>query len=148
MLAVSDTFGAALGWPRVSAFRLAAADEVRSQPLSEEERCDGIASRPQFAPFEKGDSSDTDEGHAIGARWWRHNPLVIDWSRQAVALLRQRSQAGGARKPYWRNKALWFSRAGEAKESSRPRARPGIAWPATAAAARFRTRRSPGTRHR
>lgn len=109
LLQVSDTFGAGLGWPRVGTFRVAPAAGVRSQPLSGDERQYGIASGPYFVPFEKGDRSDTDEGHAIGTRWWRQNPLVIDWSSDAVALLRQRSQAGGARKPYWRNESLWFS---------------------------------------
>jgi hypothetical protein len=109
LLEVSDAFGAALGWPRIGALRVAPTNEVRSRPLSDEERHDGISSGPHFVPFEKGDSSDLLAGQPIGARWWRRNPLVIDWSRDAVTLLRQRSAAGGARKPYWRNEALWFS---------------------------------------
>jgi hypothetical protein len=55
-------------------------------------------------PFEKGDRSDA-EG---GARWRRDNPIVIDWSRESVALLRRRArQQASYRKPYFRNEELW-----------------------------------------
>jgi hypothetical protein len=109
LLEVWDAFGAMLRWPRIGAFRIVPSDQVRSRPLSEDERRHGIASGPPFVPFEKGDSSDVVEGHAIGARWWRENPIVIEWTRDAVALLRHRSGQGGARSPRVQNEALWFS---------------------------------------
>jgi hypothetical protein len=101
--------GKPYSWPRGATFRIADPGDVRTAPLSDEERRNGIASGPHFVPFEKGDDSDEADGHAIGARWVRENPLVIDWSTDAVALLRKRKAAGGARAPYWRNEHLWFS---------------------------------------
>lgn len=109
LLAVWEQFDDALGWPRVGTFRIAAPDVVRTQPLSEEEREKGIVGGPTFVPFEKGDDSDEIDGHAIGAAWWRDNPVVIDWSRDAVRVLRERARAGGRRSPRIQNEALWFS---------------------------------------
>jgi hypothetical protein len=68
----------------------------------------GIVAGPTWVPFEKSD----DSGPAGAAAWRRENPLVIDWSAEAVALLRQRaSQEESYRKPYFRNEHLW-GRAG------------------------------------
>jgi hypothetical protein len=60
-------------------------------------------------PFEKGDQSDEDDtGRAIGAAWWRENPIAIDWSYDAVQLLRRRArQSENHRKPYFRSEELW-----------------------------------------
>jgi hypothetical protein len=93
-----------LGWPRSGLVRVAPPDRVRRTRLSEEEVASGIAEGPSFVPFEKGD----DSGEDGGARWRRENPLVIDWSPEAVALLRRRArQAASYRKPYFRNEQLW-----------------------------------------
>jgi len=106
-----------LGWPKGKIFRLAHPDQVCRSMLSEDERKDGIDGQQHFVPFEKGDQSGSvggeEDGRAIGAIWWRENPLVIDWSVDAVALLAQRSK-GAFRKPYFRNEDMWFS--------------PGITW--------------------
>ena len=96
-----------LRWPRL--LRVAPPSLIRQAHLTEAERRDGIKSGPYFVPFEKGDQSDEDEaGHALGAKWWRDNPIVIDWSTSAVGLLRSRaSQTTSHRKPYFRNEELW-----------------------------------------
>ena len=76
----------------------------RHTRLTKQEVEAGVADGPTFVPFEKGDDSDG----GLGARWRRENPLVIDWSRPSVGLLRAR--AGGTdsrRKPYFRNERLW-----------------------------------------
>jgi hypothetical protein len=102
-------------WPRGGTFRIAPKDQVRREPLSEQERKDGITSGPTWVPFEKGDQSQPVEGEDgkityQGARWTRDNPLVIDWSRDAVRILRQRASGKSTRrKPYFRNEHLWFS---------------------------------------
>jgi len=102
-------------WPKGATFRVAHQSDVRTTPLSEGERREGIASGPFWVPFEKGDQSQAvlgADGRVTyqGARWVRENPFVIDWSVGAVGLLRQRARgAGGRRKPYFRNEALWFS---------------------------------------
>lgn len=66
-------------------------------------------------PFEKGDRSQevvNEDGTVsyVGARWTRDNPLVIDWSRESVRLLRARVRGSSSRrKPYFRNERLWFT---------------------------------------
>jgi hypothetical protein len=103
-----------LPWPRTGTFRVAKSAEVRREPLSREERERGIASGPFWVPFEKGDQSqelESDDGRTsrIGSAWTRDNPLVIDWSCEAVDLLRRRAAGKeSAQKPYFRNEHLWF----------------------------------------
>jgi len=93
-----------LGWPRSGLIRVAPAEHVHNGQLSEHEKAAGIAGPDFWVPFEKGD--DSDEGG--GARWRRENPIVIDWSPEAVALLRTRAnQRQSHRKPYFRNEHLW-----------------------------------------
>lgn len=102
-------------WPKGATFRIADPKDVRTEPLSEVERRDGIASGPFWVPFEKGDRSQevTDDGGRVsylGARWVRDNPLVIDWSRDSVRLLRARARgATRRRKPRLQNEHLWFT---------------------------------------
>lgn len=100
----SDRF---LSWPRL--LRVAPNELVRLGPLTDEERRNGIRQGPYYVRFEKGDqSAEDDSGRAIGAAWWRVNPIVIDWSYDAVQLLRRRArQAEQHRKPYFRNEELW-----------------------------------------
>ena len=103
-----------LPWPRTGTFRIAKSADLRPKPLSREEREHGIASGPFWVPFEKGDQSqelEDDDGRVsrIGAAWTRDNPLVIDWSRESVGLLRRRAAGkDSAQKPYFRNEHLWF----------------------------------------
>jgi hypothetical protein len=93
-----------LGWPRQGLLRVAPANLVVDRQLSAEEIEDGIETGACWVPFEKGDRSEN-EG---GARWRRDNPIVIDWSAPAVALLREReAQRLSYRKPYFRNENLW-----------------------------------------
>lgn len=106
-------------------FRIAPTEQVRMGPVSDQERQRGIAGPDCFVPFEKGDASDvTARGVAIGAVWTRDNPLVIDWSTEAVALLRSRAEVAGHRRPYFRNEHLWFQ--------------PGVAWNRVASYLRVR----------
>jgi hypothetical protein len=108
LLAVWDAYGTALNWPRIGLIRIAGAADVRTSPLSETERREGIARGPYFVPFEKGDTSDEgDSGQALGARWIRENPIVIDWSAPAVELLRSRAGRRG-RSPRIQNEHNWF----------------------------------------
>lgn len=102
-----------LPWPRTGTFRIAMSADLRQEPLSHQEREDGIASGPFWVPFEKGDQSQELEGddgrtQRIGSAWTRDNPLVIDWSREAVGLLRRRARAHGAQSPRMQNEHLWF----------------------------------------
>ena len=97
-----------LVWPRIGEIRVAPADAVRQTRLNDEEVRDGIEHGPIWVPFEKPD----DSGPAGAAAWRRENPLVIDWSTEAVALLRQRAaQEDSYRKPRLQNEHLW-GRAG------------------------------------
>lgn len=109
LLAAWAAHGSTLGWPKGATFRIVDPNQVRADALSDQERHDGITESDCFVPFEKGDSSDTLDGRAIGATWWRANPVVIDWSSIAVTLLRQRAQTGGAKSPRLQNEPLWFS---------------------------------------
>jgi hypothetical protein len=117
-------------WPKGATFRIAEPADVRTEPLSERERREGIGSGPFWVPFEKGDRSQevtNDDGTVsyLGARWTRENPLVIDWSRDSVRLLRARARgARSRRKPYFRNERLWFTE--------------GVTWNSTARYLRFR----------
>ncbi len=103
----AELSGRRLPWPRL--LRVAPKALVRTTPITEDERLHGIASGPYFVPFEKGDRSDEDaRGYRIAAAWFRENPIVLDWSQTAVALLRARARQGhGHRKPYLRNERLW-----------------------------------------
>jgi hypothetical protein len=106
LLAAADCFHPTreLGWPKGGAIRIAAAADVRTTRLSQDEVEGGIESGPIWAPFEKGDSS-TESG---AAAWCRDNPLVIDWSPESVELLRTRAASDNTyRKPYFRNEGLW-----------------------------------------
>jgi hypothetical protein len=102
-------------WPKGATFRIADPADVRTEPLTEAERREGIASGPFWVPFEKGDRSQevtNDDGAVsyLGARWIRENPLVIDWSRDSVRLLRARARGSGSRrKPRLQNERLWFT---------------------------------------
>lgn len=93
-----------LGWPRQGLIRTAPSDLVVGRRLGTEEVREGIDGERHWVPFEKGDRSAEDGG----ARWRRDNPIVIDWSRGSVALLRERARrADSYRKPYFRNEELW-----------------------------------------
>ncbi|MDA8201911.1 MAG: Eco57I restriction-modification methylase domain-containing protein [Chloroflexi bacterium] len=106
LLTVADAYRPEdLGWPRSGLIRVAPLAAVRATRLTSGEIEDGITAGPTWVPFEKGDSSGDDGG---AARWRRENPLVIDWSPEAVALLRRRArQTESYRKPYFRNEHLW-----------------------------------------
>ena len=96
--------GEQLGWPRIGLLRVAPSESVRHAPLTPDEVASGLDGDSSWVPFEKGD--DSDEGG--GARWRRDNPIVIDWSRDAVALLRKRArQTESHRKPRLQNEQLW-----------------------------------------
>lgn len=93
-----------LGWPRIGLIQVAALEDVRTSRLTKLEVEKGITAGPRFVPFEKGDAS----AGGGGARWRRDNPLVIDWSAEAVGLLRRRAAGSDShRKPYFRNEQLW-----------------------------------------
>lgn len=106
LVAVGDAFRPEeLKWPRIGVFRAAPADQVRRERLSPAEVERGITNGPSFVPFEKGDTSAEGGG---GAKWRRDNPIVIDWSTEAVALLRRRArQEESYRKPRLQNEKLW-----------------------------------------
>ena len=76
---------------------------VRSSPLTAPEIEQGIVDGPSWVPYETSDRS-SPRG---GTRWVRDNQTVIDWSAEAVALLRHRLLAG-PRRPVLRNEDLWF----------------------------------------
>lgn len=76
---------------------------VRSSALSASEIELGIADGPSWVRYETSDRSSP----GGGARWVRENQTVIDWSTEAVALLRHRLQ-GGPLRPVLRNEDLWF----------------------------------------
>src|SRR5262249_44447103 len=79
-------------------------DSVIARRLSEDEIQSGLVGRQCFVPFEK--TEDATEGG--GTMWRRENPLVIDWSREAVELLRRRArQRERHRKPRLQNEKLW-----------------------------------------
>ena len=106
LLAVADRFHPQddLKWPRSGLIRVAPQDAVRRTRLSEAEVEGGIEQGPTWVPFEKPD----DSGPAGAAAWWRENPLVVNWSSEAVELLRTRSASDESyRKPYFRNEHLW-----------------------------------------
>ncbi len=90
--------------PERKPFRVVQPNEIRTGRLSADDAKFGIASGPTWVPYETSDRSSA----RGGARWWRANPVVIDWSRDSVSLLRAR-QANGPRKPVMRNQDLWFS---------------------------------------
>jgi hypothetical protein len=93
-----------LGWSRIGLIRTAPAHLVCRRPLTAAEVESGIQGDDCFVPFEKSDSSDA----RGGARWRRENPFVIDWSPEAVALLRARArQKNSSRTPNFGNEHLW-----------------------------------------
>jgi hypothetical protein len=93
-----------LGWPKSGLIRVASAADVLARSLTDKEVLGGLGEQPSWVRFEKGDRSDEE----AGARWRRDNPIVIDWSQDSVALLRERShQDSSHRKPYFRNEGLW-----------------------------------------
>lgn len=125
LLAVWDKFDRELPWSRTGTFRIAPADQVRRGPVTDIERQRGIDGPDRFVPYEKGDASDvTEDGSAIGAKWTRDNPLVIDWSREAVSLLRRRAEEKKHRAPRLQHEESWF--------------RSGVAWNRTASYLRVR----------
>jgi hypothetical protein len=94
-----------LGWPKIGLIRTAPRSRVHQGVLGEHEVRDGVATDAHWIPFEKGDPGEDGGG---GARWRRENPIVIDWSTEAVALLRSRArQRESYRTPYFRNEHLW-----------------------------------------
>lgn len=84
-------------------FRVVERERYRRAPLSEGERRDGIAEGPAWIPYETSDRS----GASGGTRWTRENPVAIDWSAEAVALLHVRRE-GKAKRPVLRHEELWF----------------------------------------
>lgn len=84
-------------------FRIVDGADVRTSALSPAEIENGIEHGPSWVPYETSDRSSS----AGGARWVRETPIVIDWSAEAVALLRHRRIAG-PRKPVLRNEDLWY----------------------------------------
>jgi hypothetical protein len=93
-----------LGWPRIGLVRVAPAEAVVNHPVSKSEIEKGIEGDVFYVPFEKGD----DSAAGGGAAWRRENPLVIDWSKDSVALLRQRArQTASYRKPRLQSEHLW-----------------------------------------
>jgi hypothetical protein len=93
-----------LGWPRSGLIRIAPPEAIITRSLTEHEVEAGIDGSASFVAFEKGDDSGADGG----ARWRRENPLVIDWSADSVALLRERArQSTSHRKPRLQNEKLW-----------------------------------------
>jgi hypothetical protein len=114
LLEVSDQFDTRreLEWPKGGEIRVALEPAVRSEPLTEEEIREGIASGPCWVPFEKGEGAIAE---ADAVRWRRDNPLVIDWSPEAVELLRARAASDESyRKPRLQNEQMW--------------GKPGITW--------------------
>ena len=102
-----------LGWPKSALFRIAPAMNVKNDPPTIEERKSGIRGTTCWIPFEKGDQSQIEDLRGsvrrLGARWARDNELVIDWSTDAVGLLRNRAATGGHRSPRFQNEDLWFT---------------------------------------
>jgi hypothetical protein len=106
LLVVADRFHPQkeLEWPRGGEIRVVNPNVVRRKRLTPEEVKSGITVGPTWVPFEKPD----DSGPVGAAAWRRDNPLVIDWSLSAVALLRERYEGRDSyRKPYFRNEHLW-----------------------------------------
>ena len=137
MLALWTSHGAKrpmpLPWPRTGTFRIVQTDDVLDRPVTSDERRSGIAGPRHWVPFEKGDQSqqlEDEEGRVsrIGAAWDRDNPLVIDWSPEAVSLLRRRAASHGAQSPRLQNEQLWFS--------------PGVTWNVVASYLRVRRLKS------
>ena len=103
-----ETLGKDLKWPRSGILRLAHRSNVHTGKTTDTERQSGITGAKVFIPFEKGDDSDEVDGNAIGATWTRDNPIVLDWSEEAVTLLRRRATSReSARKPYFRNEGMY-----------------------------------------
>lgn len=106
LLDVADRFHPQedLKWPRGGLIRIAPKNGVRRTRLSEEEVEGGIEEGSTWIPFEKPD----DSGPSGAAAWWRENQLVIDWSPEAVELLRTRAASDESyRKPRLQNEHLW-----------------------------------------
>jgi hypothetical protein len=91
------------GLPEKKPFRVVDTRDVRGTPLTPDEIRHGITSGPHWIPYETSDRSSAQGG----ARWARDNPVVLDWSRDAVSLLRRRRESG-ERRPVLRNEDLWF----------------------------------------
>ena len=124
LLAIWNKYGSSLRWPRIGAFRVVGPEQVRRGPLTDSEKLDGIAGEDCFVFYEKGDDSDEVEGQRMGARWFRDNATVIDWSTTAVSVLRARAHRKGAQSPRLQNEQFWFQ--------------PGVAWNRTASYLRVR----------
>ncbi len=105
LLDVSERFtNTELGWPKSGLIRVVSRRDLVSRLPTREEISVGISAGPQFVPFEKGDDSD----QFGAAAWRRDNPIVIDWSVDSVALLRQRArQRASYRKPRLQSEHLW-----------------------------------------
>lgn len=84
-------------------FRVIDGADIRTSPLSAQEIQNGIADGPSWVPYETSDRS----AAAGGARWVGETAVVLDWSVEAVTLLRHRRVAG-PRKPVLRNEDLWY----------------------------------------
>jgi len=102
-------------WPRTGTFRTVPRSQVYVGELDKASQTNGITGPRHWIAFEKGDESqeiERDGGRRthIAAAWDRINPLVIDWSTDAVALLRRRFKSGSPiQKPVMSNESLWFS---------------------------------------
>ena len=93
--------------PRI--LRVVRPQDVVDQRLTRNLIRSGIKGRRHYVPFEKGDrSGEDDSGVSVAARWCRSNPIVIDWSQDAVSLLRRRaSSSESRRRPRLQNEAMW-----------------------------------------
>jgi hypothetical protein len=104
LVALLDRGDAAIELPGRKPFRVVDGDQCRRSPLTADERRFGIADGPHWIPYETSDRSGPAGG---GARWTRETQVVIDWSADAVGLLRRRREQGFKR-PVLRHEELWF----------------------------------------
>jgi hypothetical protein len=109
-LAEDEKLEEALRFPRL--LKTVPRDEVYTGELKRTAIRDGLSGEKNYVQFEKGDRSGEDQaGASVAARWTRENPIVIDWSRTAVALIRARDAgAENRRRPRLQNEALWGRR--------------------------------------
>jgi hypothetical protein len=105
IVAAADKDFSAFAFPRY--LWIISPEYVYSGGLSPALKQCGISGEAHFVPFEKGDRSEGSGTDSAGAKWYRQNPIVIDWSTDAVALLRRRLANSGTGRPRFQNEALW-----------------------------------------